>query len=80
MLILELQAIQYKQFSVNASCCVNYINLFIETVTTQRFNEVTFVSSSITLLHVSAFHEAIIRFLFKTFTFYCNFMFYIVVF
>jgi hypothetical protein len=28
-------------FSVIASCCVNYINLFIETVTTQRFNEIT---------------------------------------
>jgi hypothetical protein len=29
------------KFSVNASCRVNYINLFIETVTTQRFNEIT---------------------------------------
>jgi hypothetical protein len=26
-------------FPVNASCCVNYIYLFIKTVTTQRFNE-----------------------------------------
>jgi hypothetical protein len=34
------------------------LNLFIKTVTTQRFNEITFVSSSSTLLHVSAFHEA----------------------
>jgi hypothetical protein len=24
---------------MNASCCVNYINLFIKTVTSQRFNE-----------------------------------------
>jgi hypothetical protein len=40
---------------------VRYINLFIETVTTQRFNEITFVSSSSSLLHVSAFHKAIIR-------------------
>jgi hypothetical protein len=37
------------------------INVFIETVTTQQFNQITFVSSSSTLLHVSAFHEAIIR-------------------
>jgi hypothetical protein len=40
-------------------CC--YTNLFIEIVTTQRYNEITFVSSSSALLHVSAFHEAIIR-------------------
>jgi hypothetical protein len=40
---------------------LTYIHLFIETVTTQRFNEITFVSSSSTLLYVSAFHEAIIR-------------------
>jgi hypothetical protein len=39
----------------------NLSTSFIETVTTQRFNEITFVSSSSTLLHVSAFYEAIIK-------------------
>jgi hypothetical protein len=48
-------------FTVNACWCVNYINLFVETITTQRFNEIIFVSSSSTLLHVSDFHETIIR-------------------
>jgi hypothetical protein len=36
-------------------------NLFIKTVTTERFNEITFISASSTLQHVSAFHETIIR-------------------
>jgi hypothetical protein len=40
---------------------VTILNLLTETATTQWFNEITFVSSSSTLLHVSAFHEAIIR-------------------
>jgi hypothetical protein len=52
MLALEYCAVVPKtqQFAVNASCYINYINLFIKTVTTQRFNEITFVSSSSTLL------------------------------
>jgi hypothetical protein len=52
-------SISITVFSIDITS--NYLNLFIKIVTTQRFNEITFVSSSSTLLHVSPFHEATIR-------------------
>jgi hypothetical protein len=57
---MSVSVTKERNFNIIYNKLVYAINLFIETVTTQRFTEITFVSSSSTLLHVSAFHEAII--------------------
>jgi hypothetical protein len=55
---------------VNASSCVNYINLFIETVTT-RFNEITFTLNVFTWWWL---HEKPKHVVSTTWTYKCNFI------